>query len=171
MFNSCEFVVILRLIRGKYELKMQKKAKKESKSGGFSCLSWKNKANLPAGWIGLKYYMKGRYEEFHGFGRRKNKANSKPMLGKGKSKKAKGKMRANPAFLRWAIWKNKPNLPAAKLAQTLIWKDIMVINQSEGHEKTKPISYFVCSISYVVFWKNKLVLSPFGYAQGKLRRM
>jgi hypothetical protein len=28
-----------------------------------------------------------------GFGRRKNKHNSKPNLGKGKSKKAKGKMR------------------------------------------------------------------------------
>jgi len=28
---------------------------------------------------------------------------TKPILGKGKSKKVKGKMRVNPEFLRWAI--------------------------------------------------------------------
>jgi hypothetical protein len=45
--------------------------------------------------------MKGDYEEFNALRRRKNKANSKPILWKGKSKKAK--MRAIPEILRGAI--------------------------------------------------------------------
>jgi hypothetical protein len=43
------------------------------------------------------------YGDFNRFGRRKNKANSNPILSKGKSKKAKGKMRVNPEFLRRGI--------------------------------------------------------------------
>jgi len=50
--------------------------------------------------MGLSIYMKGCYEDFCVFGRRKNKPNSKPNLGKGKSKKAKGKMKAYPEFIR-----------------------------------------------------------------------
>jgi len=34
---------------------------------------------------------------------RTDQSQTNPILGKGKSKKAKGKMRANPEFLRWAI--------------------------------------------------------------------
>ena len=35
--------------------------------------------------------------------------------------------------------KTKPIYRWAKLAQSLIWKEIMVINGPVGHEKTKPI--------------------------------
>ncbi len=45
----------------------------------------------------------------------------------------------NPKQAEWVPFeKTKPICRRAKLAQTLIWKEIMVINQSEGHEKTKP---------------------------------
>jgi len=50
--------------------------------------------------MSLSIYMKGYYEEFHALRRRKNKANSKPILGQVKSKKVKGKMKSSPEFLR-----------------------------------------------------------------------
>ena len=53
--------------------------------------------------------MKGDYEEFYGFGRRKNKANSKPILGKGKSKKAKKEEGAEVQSNKGT--KNKGKLP------------------------------------------------------------
>ena len=43
-------------------------------------LSWKNKPNLRKGKMDVYIYMKRSYEDFSVFGRRKNKANSKPIL-------------------------------------------------------------------------------------------
>ena len=48
---------------------------------GFWCffvVNLKKKTNLQKGKMSLSVYTKGDYEEFCGFGRRKNKANSKP---------------------------------------------------------------------------------------------
>jgi len=52
------------------------------------------------GKMSISIYMKGYYEDFCNFGRRKNKPNSKPILGQVKSKKVKGKMKSSTEFLR-----------------------------------------------------------------------
>jgi len=44
--------------------------------------------------------LKGDYDNKPACGARKNKANSKPILGQVKSKKAKGKMKVYPEFIR-----------------------------------------------------------------------
>jgi len=44
--------------------------------------------------------LKGDYDNKPACGARKNKANSKPILGQVKSKKVKGKMKSSPEFLR-----------------------------------------------------------------------
>jgi len=44
--------------------------------------------------------LKGNYGNKPACGARKNKANSKPILGQVKSKKVKGKMKSSPEFLR-----------------------------------------------------------------------
>jgi len=50
--------------------------------------------------MSVSIYKKGYYEEFHALGQRKNKANSKPIMGKSKVKRQKEKMRVNPLVFR-----------------------------------------------------------------------
>jgi len=62
-------------------------------------LIWKNKANLWKAEMSVSIYMKGYYDDFGGFGRGKNKPNSKPIL-------------FSPQIylgVENPIWKNKPN--------------------------------------------------------------
>ena len=80
-------------------------------------LFWKNKANLNMGEINSKSIITRVYMQYSGLDtwwkQSQFKANSKPILWKGKSKKAK--MRAIPEILRGAIWKNKANLPEGEM--------------------------------------------------------
>ena len=55
---------------------------------------------------------------------RENKANSKPILGKGKSKKAKGKMRENPEFFRRGNLKKQTQFPDGQSGANSYLKEI-----------------------------------------------
>ena len=53
-----------------------------------------------------------------GFGRQKTnpiQSQTKPILGKGKSKKAKGKMKVNPEFLRRGYLKKQSQFAGGKI--------------------------------------------------------
>ncbi|MFC1793205.1 hypothetical protein ACFL3Q_06420 [Planctomycetota bacterium] len=86
---------------------------------------FEKKPNLRKGNNNVSIYIKGHYEEFYGFGRRKNKANQSQFTGEAES------------------------------AQTIPipMHDNRDEAATQGKlEKTKPIySYFVCGISYVAF--------------------